>query len=324
MVVLAHTKFPKGDKRTMAQKTLKARTEELLLNCLKENEWFDTALYSYSNQLLDMTVDTPRSGKELEALTRLVSQYALYLDPIYCSEDFEWTEREKLDELSDIKLTLSFNLSERFPNVPFTSYLRIKTLESFMEKVWRKGSTPSKAEDDLKDLVAFRFVLSGRTPDEFVQECYLFFELIVSYLDEFGFKPVPSAVKGTKGFDRTLFNEYIYIPDSIPENCFYIQKGKDYIRNPKTNGYQGLQISLYSPQRGMYIEVQVKTQIMLENSEYFESAHITYKGEGGLAEVGEKLFDGKDLRDFNCLHGFHSRDGEKFVDYLGILTPRFL
>jgi len=306
-------------------KTLKVRTEELLLSCLKHSEWIDDALYSYSDSLLDMVAENTRSAKELEALTRLVSKYATYLPPEFCSRNFEWTQQDKIDELASIKAHLVYTLSENYDGIPFTSHQRIKTLESFMEKIWRRGSTPLKAEDDLKDLIALRFIPAGRTADEYVDICYLFFEMIVDCLQKnYGFRPVPGVTKGTAGFDIMKFDpSYMYIPSKIPFGCTHILQGKDYIRTPKENGYQGLQISLYSPQRDLYIEVQVKTQIMFENSEYFESSHDeAYKGVNGQAEIGDKLFDGFDLRQLNNLHGFHSRDGKRFVDNLGLIVPR--
>ena len=308
-------------------KTLKARTEELMLGCLSTSEWADEALYQYTDKLLDMTAEIPRSARELEALTRLVSQYAMYLPPEFCSDNFEWTELDKMEELSTIKNNLDFILNDAFPYVPFTSCLRIKTLESFFEKIWRKGSTPLKAESDLKDLIAFRFVLAGRSSDEYVNECFLFFELIVEYLvTHCGFRPVPGTPKGTKDFDPDKFApSVVYIPTRIPNDCKHILQGKNYILTPKKNGYQGLQISLYSPQRNLYIEVQVKTLIMLENSEFYESSHdLVYKAsDGGTAQIESKLFDGYDLSQLNGLHGFRSRDGIHFIDHLGLLTPRF-
>lgn len=302
------------------RKNLKARTEELLLYYLSSNEWIDDALYAYSNKLLNMMLEGSCS-KELEAMARLISKYASYLDPAYCRPNFEHTQPDRLDGLTHIKQSLESTLASNYPGVPFTSRSRIKTLESFQEKIWRKGSTPSKAESDLKDLVAFRFILGGRKSAEYVQECYLFFETIIdSLVDEYGFIPIPGETKGTAD-SYNFDSEIVYIPKEIPADCKYIQHCKDYIRTPKENGYQGLQMSLYSSQRELYIEVQTKTLIMYENSEYFESSHDTvYKGSSGMVE--SRLFDKFDLRNLNNLHGFHSRDGKNFVDYLGLITPR--
>jgi len=306
-------------------KTLKSRTEELLLDCLTSYEWVDEALFNCSDKLLDMINKVPRSAKEIESMARLLSKYASYLDPTFCSKNFATaTQQAKFDELTSIKQSLECAVADDFSEIPFASRARIKTLESFDEKIWRKGSTPSKAESDLKDMIAFRMIIGGRTAKEYVPECYYFFDTLVECLiEEHGFKPVPGSTKGTEGFDPANFDpEFLYIPEEIPKDCKYIHLGKDYIRTPKANGYQGLQLSLYSPQRELYVEIQTKTQIMFENSEFFESSHDdVYKG-GETGVVDSRLFDGFDLRRLNNLHGFHSRDGKRFVDHLGLIVPR--
>jgi len=308
-------------------KTLKSRVEEVLLNSLSSFEWVDEAFFDCSDRLLDMINEIPRSAKELESMARLLSTYSTYLDPRFCSENFECTQRAKIDDLTDIKKALETALQDDFSNIPYASRRRIKTLESFDEKVWRKGSTPTKAESDLKDMIAFRFILGGRRADEYVNECYLVMDSLVDSLTtECGFKPVHGPLKGTEGFDPSKFDpEFIYIPPSVPADCKYADLYKDYIRNPKANGYQGLQLSFYSPTRNLYIEVQTKTQIMYENSEFFESSHDdVYKGgaTGGIVETGSRLFESIDLRRFNNLHGFHSRDGKHCIDHLGLIVPR--
>lgn len=304
-------------------KTLKSRVEEVLLNSLSSFEWVDESFFDCSDKLLDMINEIPRSAKELESMARLLSKYATYLDPRFCSENFECTQQAKFEDLTDIKQSLEDALQDEFSNIPFASRRRIKTLESFDEKIWRKGSTPTKAESDLKDMIALRFILGGRRADEYVPECYMVMDTLVDCLTtECGFKPVPDALKGTDGFDPSKFDpEFIYIPENVPADCKYNGLYKDYIRNPKANGYQGLQLSFFSPTRNLYVEVQTKTEIMYENSEFFESSHDdVYKG--GDAGGGSRLFEGIDLRQFNNLHGFHSRDGKHFVDHLGLIVPR--
>jgi hypothetical protein len=91
-------------------------------------------------------------------------------------------------------------------------------------------------------------------------------------------------------------------------------KAKDYISTPKSNGYQSIQSSLYSPSLGVYLEIQVKTLIMHHNSDYFESSHDQV-----FKPDTDEVFD---YRRFNNLHGFHSRDGKSFSDRIGLFSPR--
>ncbi|MBR2704621.1 MAG: hypothetical protein IKE91_04040 [Clostridia bacterium] len=311
-------------------KTLQARTEEILLYCLSNNEWVDEALYQYSKLLLDMMIETPRSSKELESLIRLVSQYAMYLPRRFCSQAYQSTEQRNVSELSMFKTNMEFFLEDAFPHVPFKSNLRIKTVESYFEKIWRNGSTPSKAENNLKDLIALNTILMGRTSDEFINECYLFLDYIVDYFGQNSdFRPIGKPVlKDTTEFDASRFDQSIvYIPSQIPE-CKWLQYAKDYIRNPKCTGHQALQIYLYSVRRKLYIDIHVKTYIMHDTSEHYEASHkLVYKAPGGgTANIAGRLFDEYDITLLNGLHGFRSRDGlrEHAQDDIGLLKPIFV
>ena len=296
----------------MSGKTLKTLTRELLLEKLCNSAWIDEAIYSFTDDLLDMSVraNNPKTANELEALVRLFSQYASYLPPEQCSPTFCNAKQESIDDLSTILNTLYVIIKDSFPDVPFSSDARVKTLEGYEEKIWRNGSTPCRAETNLKDLLALCFVASGRTAEEFVTECFYIFDLVVDYLEKHcQFRVIPHAVtKDTVGFDIAKFDPNImFVPTQIP-----------------SDGYQGLQVSMYSPQRNMYLEIQIKTLIMQENSKFYESSHEhVYKAVGGTAQVESKLFDGFDLRKLNNLHGFRSRDGEHFIDRLGLILPRF-
>lgn len=314
----------------MATTKLQARTEELLLYCLSNNEWIDAALFEFSKMLLNMsTSETPRSSAELEALARLVSRYAMYLPTRYCSKSYRSTEQQNMEELSTFKTNLEFFLEDSFPHVPFDSNLRVKSVESYFEKAWRSGSTPSKAESNLKDLIALNTILQGRTSAEFINECYFFLDYIVDYFAKNSdFQPIGNPVlKDTGDFDASHFDpNIVYIPTQIPK-CLMLPYAKDYIRTPKYNGHQALQIYLFSPRRQLYIDIHVKTCIMHDNSEYYEASHKqVYKAIGGTAGITSRLFDNYDLTMLNGLFGFRSRDGmrEHVQDNLGLIRPRFV
>ncbi len=316
----------------MASKSLQARTEEHLLYCLSNSPWIDQALCTHVDWLLDQATQStsPRTAEELEALARLWSMYYKYLPPRYCSKEYKATGEHKVQELVTIKSNLDFILEDLYPHVPFSSSLRVKSVQSYEEKVWRSESTPSKAEKTLKDLIAMQFILSGRTSDEFVNECYLFMEAVVDYLWKIcGFRPLPGKPKDTQDFNAENFNPsivYVPSPESIPTGLVYLPYAKNYIITPKGNGHQALQICLYSPQRGIYLDLHFKTEIMHDNSEHFESSHsLVYKAPGGTAHISSRLFDDYDMSLLNGLYGFRSRTGEPspIQDRLGIIIPRF-
>lgn len=295
----------------------KLQTRDMLVKCLEKFEYADTALLTFADQLLDF--DDEENAEEAEALAWLISQYASYLDPRHCDPNrpIDTAEQTQLVVLREIRDELGIVVEEAFPEVSFDPSDRIKTLKSFFRKIWKKGSTPSIARNNLRDLLALCFILNGTTAKEYVHDCYLVHDTIIEYLEEeCGFHQVKTYTKDTKDFDITKFSpEYLYVPseEEIPA-CKYLAKAKDYISTPKTNGYQGIQSSLYSPSLGVYIEIQVKTLIMHHNSDYFESSHDeVFKPEE------DEVFD---YRRFNNLHGFYSRDGKRYTDRIGLFNPR--
>ena len=79
-----------------------------------------------------------------------------------------------------------------------------------------------------------------------------------------------------------------YILDSVP---FGVESVKDYIHEPKPNGYRTLQftlsIQMYSEVLpGTQLEVQLRTRKMHEDAEKGKASHAEYK-ENGLGELSD-------------------------------------
>ena len=60
---------------------------------------------------------------------------------------------------------------------------------------------------------------------------------------------------------------------------------KDFVRNPKPNGYQSIHTTLRLPD-GRLVEVQLRTRPMHERAERGSAAHHLYKG--GATEAGNR------------------------------------
>ena len=60
---------------------------------------------------------------------------------------------------------------------------------------------------------------------------------------------------------------------------------KDFVRNPKPNGYQSIHPTLRLPD-GRLVEVQLRTRQMHERAEHGSAAHHLYKG--GATEAGNR------------------------------------
>jgi hypothetical protein len=192
----------------------KLQTRDMLVSCLENHAYADTALFDFADQLLDIEDD--ENSEEAESLAWLMSQYANYLDPRHCDPEraMEKAEQTQLLVLRDIRDDLGIMIEEAFPEISFDRDMRIKTLKSFFKKIWRKGATPSLSKNKVRDLLAFRFVLNGTKADEYVLDCYPVHDSIIDYLEEeVDFKQVKTYVKDTEDFDINKFSpDEIYVP----------------------------------------------------------------------------------------------------------------
>lgn len=297
---------------------------------LTSNVFIEDALTKFLNYLVlkANSLDTPKNLKpQYSALANMFSRYIRYLDPHDVKNGP--LELEKVNHIKPImqilKATDEFLQSE-FPDTQFDPIFRIKALFTYMEKIWRERS-PLQAKNTLRDLVALRFTLKSSLPEENVIKCYYFAAAVIPYLKSLGFKPVdadelknPSSEKDRASYDPNYF--YIPNPDEIPEVFLEFEKfTKDYILVPKKNKYQGLHITLYHPLLDVYLEIQIKTDYMLDHAENHQASHFIYK-DLIAQQNGDSNSDSIDYRMYNNLSGFISRDGKTFTDTIGLFTPR--
>lgn len=69
---------------------------------------------------------------------------------------------------------------------------------------------------------------------------------------------------------------------------------KDYISNPKENGYQSIHSTLIDPVSGIVFEFQIRTQIMHEYAEYGVASHWSYKQK--VSDQESKFLDTSKLK----------------------------
>ncbi len=127
---------------------------------------------------------------------------------------------------------------------------RIKTPYS----IWHKMQTKQITFDEVYDLYALRIVFS---PPSDAQEserdqCYHIFSIITGM--------------------------YRYKPDRV----------RDWVRHPKSNGYEALHCTLLS-EKGIWVEVQIRSKRMDDIAEKGIAAHWSYKKEGYISENDSEM-----------------------------------
>ncbi|MBL7774625.1 MAG: bifunctional (p)ppGpp synthetase/guanosine-3',5'-bis(diphosphate) 3'-pyrophosphohydrolase, partial [Saprospiraceae bacterium] len=110
--------------------------------------------------------------------------------------------------------------------------------------IWNKIRTKQVAFEDIYDLFAIRIILDV-PPDREKVACWQAYAIVTDF-----YKPIPERLK-------------------------------DWVTNPKANGYESLHTSVVGPQ-GRFVEVQIRSDRMDEIAERGFAAHWKYKGVRGL------------------------------------------
>ena len=128
---------------------------------------------------------------------------------------------------------------------------RVKTPYS----IWSKMQKKHVSFDEIYDILAVRIIFTPKNREEEVDECWKIYVALTKI--------------------------YKYHPDRI----------RDWLNNPKANGYQALHVTLMSKQ-GLWIEVQIRSDRMNEIAEQGLAAHWKYKEgaeEDGITEDETEL-----------------------------------
>ena len=101
------------------------------------------------------------------------------------------------------------------------------------------------------------------------------------------------------------------------------EKQKDYINNPKTNGYRSLH--LIAERHGQPFEVQIRSEEMHRQAEYGSCGHWEYKAGGSIAMsgaalgAGAEMFAGFDLDGDGCIDKLELQEALRQVDVVASL-----
>ena len=137
--------------------------------------------------------------------------------------------------------------------------------------------------DDVKDLVGIRFIIHNYGDENPITACYELSKFIIDTLsrDWHSTPSLGSNVKGTGKFDSKQYPNISLPTDDdrniLNGNSLYI---KDYITEPKNNGYQSLHFVMWLSKISSHIEFQIRTidmHIRAESRNY--ASHDLYKEE---------------------------------------------
>jgi GTP pyrophosphokinase len=118
-----------------------------------------------------------------------------------------------------------------------------------IHSIWNKIVKKGVAFDEVYDLFAIRIILNS-PPEREKEDCWKVYSMVT--------------------------DEYTPSPERL----------RDWLSNPKSNGYEALHTTVMGPQ-GRWVEVQIRTRRMNEIAEKGLAAHYKYK-EGGPASGGDE------------------------------------
>ena len=200
-------------------------------------------------------------------------------------------------------------IGKNFPETLFHLEGRRKSLLSTEKKII-KLLAQNKSLDTLRDLIAFRLIIFDdcQDPQPAVEQCYNIMTSIIEYGIENGFMLCEAnPVEETNGFDNEKYHLYIPKKSAIPKE---FQVGvKDYIMNPKSNGYQSLH-AVFRLSSGHCFEIQIRTFSMHTHAESGGAKHSYYKQK----EYGELEIDRKKI----YIPGYTVTDDNILYDMVGV------
>lgn len=187
----------------------------------------------------------------------------------YVSDSVKQDQARKLEEYINILSDSQYKLlvislansiieviADNFPDLKFDCEGREKSLVSFVEKMLYlqyKG----RSLDTIKDIIGLRIV----TKNASIERLYEVAELVFNFFVLRNYQPC-----NLKTTESGKFKQEEYPQIEVPKKC-YLSKHilpfvKDYVFDPKGNGYQSIHFVFFKSKIDRYIEIQVRTQKM--------------------------------------------------------------
>lgn len=159
-------------------------------------------------------------------------------------------------------------LGRKFPNIKDTSFSRkkswVRTLTKGIETL------PNGNLEKIYDFFALRIVLHHNN----IEELYNVANAVIDYLLAIGLNVVIAQPPKTTGVNSKIQPDII-IPSTSGLKKSYMKYVKDYVLNPKENGYQSLHIVVKAP--NFPFELQIRTLEQDSWADYLKGKHSKFR-----------------------------------------------
>lgn len=133
-----------------------------------------------------------------------------------------------------------------------------------------------KTLPEIHDSLGFRIILFGKSPEELVKDCYHVMNKCIDFFITQGFTPTEAEKKSSISKFNPVKHPNVFVPEMSllsDDNKIFV---KDYILNPKDEGYQSLHV-IFVDALGREFEVQIRSYLMDQYAESGPASHHHYK-----------------------------------------------
>ena len=256
------------------------------------------ALNIFSNYLTDC--------KDIPHETGIILANSIYnYNDLILNREYLNALRDTFNSVYDLiydKVDVNFKIEGRRKGV-------VNTVEKML-RLLKQG----KSLDLFRDSMGIRVILFGEETASLQEQCYNICNEIIQFMLEkhFTLCEADKIVTDTKLKDGIN----ILIPEHSLITPAYQAGVKDYVLQPKANGYQSLHM-IFRARNSSFIEIQVRTEEMHLNAEFHDANHILYK----VDKYGERLHS---KIDFSKIHmpGFRCLNNGLIYDDIGLQTSQ--
>lgn len=249
---------------------------------------------------------------------RILKESGSMYNVLYSNKILEYktltTNQDNLSQLETDFCELKSHLStwKKKNNIayPISMFKRQKNWKSYNEKI-RLFLQSGRPLAKILDILGFRIIIGNGLTDDFssIECCYkVLNEILNFFVYQKDCYPLEAEPRIDSDFCQEDHPQLVVPKKSLLIEDFIINV-KDYIQNPKANGYQSLHVVIHSPS-GMNFEIQIRTQAMHFHAEYLTACHAAYKDSRYPSRIS---FDREKV---NIL-GYSFKDG-KVHDLIGL------